>query len=119
METNFLQINAKIDYYKNSFYPDAIRTWNNLDPSPRRATSFSSIKLNILKNFCPLKKNVFNVHEPNGIKGLYQLRVGLIRLRDHKKHHNFKHTPISTLQKETECIKELVVYIRVEETALT
>ena len=27
------QINDNRDYHKNSFYPDAITSWNNLDPN--------------------------------------------------------------------------------------
>ena len=49
------QINVKRDYYKNSFYPDAITFWNNFDPTPRTTTSLSSFKLNILKILRPLK----------------------------------------------------------------
>ena len=55
-------INAKRDYYKNSFYPNAITSWNNFDPTLRRTTSLSSFKLNILKILRPLKKSVFNIH---------------------------------------------------------
>ena len=36
--------NAKRDYYKNSFYPDAITSWNNFDPTLRTTTSLSSFK---------------------------------------------------------------------------
>ena len=36
------QINANRDYYQNSFYPDAISSWNNLNSTVRRTTSLSS-----------------------------------------------------------------------------
>ena len=39
-------------------------------------------------------KNVFNIHDPEGTKRLFQLRVGLSPLRYHKK--RFKHSPSDT-----------------------
>ena len=41
-------------------------------------------------------KNVFNIHDPEGTKRLFQLRVGLSPLRYHKKRHNFKDSPSDT-----------------------
>ena len=37
-----------------------------------------------------LSKSIFDIHNPVGIKRLYQLRVGLIPLYDHKWKHGFK-----------------------------
>ena len=89
-------IDAKRDYYKNSFYPDAIKSWNELDSNLRQETSISRFKSNILKIIRPLKKSIFDIHDPRGIKILYQLRVGLSPLRHHKKCHNFEDTPTDT-----------------------
>ena len=41
----------------------------------------------------PMCKSVFNIHDPKGIKYLFQLRLNLSPLRSHKKHHNFADTP--------------------------
>ena len=41
----------------------------------------------------PKYKSVFNIHDPKGIKYLFQLRMNLSPLRSHKKHHNFADTP--------------------------
>ena len=41
----------------------------------------------------PNIKDTFGVHDPEGLKWLFQLRVGLSPLRYHKKHHNFLDTP--------------------------
>ena len=41
----------------------------------------------------PKKKNIFDMHEPLGLRYLLQLRVGLSFLRYHKKCHNFIDTP--------------------------
>ena len=41
----------------------------------------------------PTPKSIFKIHDPNGVKFLYQLRVGLSPLREHKKRHKFLDTP--------------------------
>ena len=96
----------------NSFYPHAIKIWNEIDPSLRQAPSLSIFKSNILKLIRPLKKDVFNIHDPKGIKRLFQLRVGLSPLRRHKKHHKFKDTPtdICRCQMSAETTKHFLVY---------
>ena len=39
------------------------------------------------------KKSIFNIHDPKGIKRLFQLRVGLCPLRRHKIKKHFRDTP--------------------------
>ena len=41
----------------------------------------------------PNIKETYGIHDPEGLKYLFQLRVGLSPLRNHKKHHNFLDTP--------------------------
>ena len=89
-------INAKRDYFRNSFYPNAIDSWNKLDPTLKEANSLSIFKSNTLKRFRLPKKSIYDIHDPKGIKRLYQLRVGLSPLREHKKRKNFKDTPTAT-----------------------
>ena len=36
---------------------------------------------------------MFDIHDPTGVRYLFQLRVGLSPLRYHKKRHNFIDTP--------------------------
>ena len=57
-------------------------------PSSRTALVFKS---NTLKFIRPEKKNVFNIHDPKGMKRLFQLPVGLSPLR-HNTRHNYKDT---------------------------
>ena len=52
----------------------------------------NSKKLYIV-SFVQLKKSVFAIHNPTGIKKLFQLRVGLTQLKSHRKNHNFLDTP--------------------------
>ena len=40
-----------------------------------------------------MKRNTFKTHNPNGIRWIFQLRVGLSPLKSHKKHHDFQDTP--------------------------
>ena len=52
-----------------------------------------------------MKKSLFDIFDPDGIKWIFQLRVGLSQLRSHKNAHNFQDTPddicCCTLNSET------------------
>ena len=89
-------ITARRDYFRNSFYPDAIVSWNRLDPSLKQADTLISFKSETLKRIRPPKRSIFNIHDVKGIKRLFQLRVGLSPLREHKFRKNFKDTLTST-----------------------
>ena len=41
-------------------------------------------------------RETYGIHDPTGLKYLFQLRVGLSPLRYHKKRHNFLATPCDT-----------------------
>ena len=86
------EIFCKTNRYKNSFYPHSIEAWNDIGPELRQAVSLSVFKTNILKLIRPPKRDIFGVHDTKGIKRLFQLRVGLSPLKDHKKKHNFRDT---------------------------
>ena len=76
-----------------SFYPDAVNSWNALDPDLRKTETISGFKNIIIKSIQPIKRSIFGIHDVNGIRYIFQLRVGLSPLRAHKKRHNFKDTP--------------------------
>ena len=95
--TNALNIIPwRTDRFQNSFFPDSVAMWNDLGPELRGAGSLSIFKRNILKIYRPMKKSLFNIHDPDGIKWIFQLRVGLSSLKSHKRSHNFQDTPIDT-----------------------
>jgi len=48
-----LELNTKRDYFKNSFYPDAINSWNNLDINLRIEKSLNKFKTIIIKIIRP------------------------------------------------------------------
>ena len=79
--------------YKNSFFPDAVRSWNNTGVDFVNSNSISIFKKNIVSLIRPYPKLIFDIHDPIGVKFLYQLRVGLSPLKYHKKRHNFIDTP--------------------------
>ena len=91
--TNVIKtIFSRTSRYRNSFFPDSVIAWNGIGPELRGAKSVSVFKTNILNIIRPVKKGLFNIHDPNGIKWIFQLRVGLSPLKSHKKSHGFKDT---------------------------
>ena len=54
-----------------------------------------------------MTKSIFGVHDPVGLRYLFQLRVRLSPLRSHKSHHNF----IDTLLTSANVIKVLKIQV--------
>ena len=80
----------KNDKYRNSFFPDSVTLWNELGPELRGVDTLPIFKKKMLKLYRPEKKTLYNIHDPNHIKWIFQLRVGLSPLKSHKKNHKFK-----------------------------
>ena len=89
----FHEIFCRNSRYKNSFFPNAISSWNIILKDFDDIPSFSIMKANIISRIRPMKRNTFDIHDPIGLRYLFQLRVGLRTLRHHKKVHNFADTP--------------------------
>ena len=87
------EIPCRTSRFLNSFYPDTIRSWNNIGFEFRNSSSLSKFKSKLLSLIRPTQKSIFSIHDPCGIKLLFQLRVGLSPLKGHKKNHNFSDTP--------------------------
>ena len=77
----------------NSFFPDGINSWNNVITHFNDIPSIDILKKHILSLIRPEKKNIFGIHDPSGLRNLFQLRDGLSPLRYHKKCHNSIDTP--------------------------
>ena len=88
--------------YQNSFYPDAVKCWNEIGPELRNAPSLPIFKSQLLSIIRPECKSVFKIHSPDGLKYIFQLRVGLSALKAHKKAHNFRDTPFDICHCGTE-----------------
>ena len=77
----------------NSFFPDAITSWNNVIIHFDNIPSINILKDHILSLIRPKGKNIYGIHDPLGLRYLTLLRVGLSFLRCHKQCHNFIDTP--------------------------
>ena len=75
-------------FFRNSHFPSIVTEWNNLDK--RNSESLSIFKKNILKFIQPSPNNIFNCHNPKGVKLLTRLRLDLSYLRDHKSKYSFQ-----------------------------
>ena len=75
------------------FFPDSIKSWNNIGSEFTSLSPISKFKEALLSVIRSAKKSVFAIHNPTGIKKLFQLRVGLTQLKSHRNNHNFLDTP--------------------------
>ena len=73
-------IHTRHKYFKNSFFPSTVCEWNNLDCKIKNSGSLSLFKKNLLNFIRPCVNSIFNVHNPNGIKLLTRLWLGLSHL---------------------------------------
>ena len=93
VRNTFREINCKSLRYMNSFFPDAIASWNIIIKHFDNVPSFNILKNHIISLLRPEAKSTFGIHYPLGLRYLFQLRVGLSPLRCHKRRHNFIDTP--------------------------
>ena len=82
----------RTERFCTSFFPNSIKSWNNLDPTVRNAPSLAIFKKRIISLIRPPKKEIFNMSDRKGLQWIFQLRVGLSNLKKHKSNHNFKDT---------------------------
>ena len=54
--------------------------------------TFLELKKHLISLFRPKTNSIFGIHDPVSLRHLFQLRVGLSKLRHHKKRHNFSDT---------------------------
>ena len=62
----FHEIRCKTSRYKNSFFPDAIISWNNIITNFQNLPPFISLKSHILSLIRPKIKITYGVHDPLG-----------------------------------------------------
>ena len=79
------EILCNTDRYMYSFFPDSTRSWNNIVINFQCSPLIGTFKKNIFSLIRPTPKSTFGIHDPQGIKHLLQLSVGLSPLRHHKK----------------------------------
>ena len=84
---------CKTEKYKNSFFPDTVKSWNNLDVAFQQSISLTNFKKKLYNLVRPPPKPIFGLHFPKGIRYIFQLRLGLSPLFVHKIKYNFSDTP--------------------------
>ena len=87
--TVFRNIKCRTNRYSNSFFPDAIASWNNFIAHFELFPTFDCLKDHLIALFRPNAKPIFGLHDPIGLRLLFQLRVSLSPLHSHKKRYNF------------------------------
>ena len=68
----FRKIKCRTDRYMNSFFPHAISSWNIVISHFEDFPSFDSLKEHVSSLFRPKTKSIFGVHDPIGIRYLFQ-----------------------------------------------
>ena len=83
IRTTFHAIICKSNRYKNSFFPDAVASWNLFTEifNYKVAPSIGVLKNDITSLIRTEAKSVFKIHDPAGLRYLFQLRVGLSPLK--------------------------------------
>ena len=89
----FHEIRCKTSRYTNSFFPDAINSWNNIIRNFQNVPPFTCLKAQILSLIRPKTKSTFGVDDPLGLQYIFQLNGNLSPLRNHKSRQNFADTP--------------------------
>ena len=92
------------DCLKYSFFPSTSNDWFSLDINIRNSESILPFKSRLLSFICPVQNNIYNIFDPEGLKFLTWLRVGLSHLNAHTFHHNFQEflNPLCSCSLETE-----------------
>ena len=93
IRNTFREIICKSNRYKNSFFPDAIVSWNIFIKHFDEIPSLEILKKYLNTFFRPKSKSIFGIHDPIGLHYLFQLRMNLSPLRSHKWRYNFADTP--------------------------
>ena len=78
--------------FKNYFFPSTIIEQNDSDSNIRNSENLALLKKCILTSIRPSANSTFRCHNPNGLKLIPRLRLGLIHLLFHKFKHSFQDT---------------------------
>ena len=98
IRTTFRAIICKSNRYMNSFFPHAIASWNIFMEifNYKDVPSIGVLKKDIISLISPESKSFGRIHDPVGIRYLFQLRVSLSPLKGRKFYHNFIDTSSGT-----------------------
>ena len=71
-----------------SFFPWTINEWNKLNFNIQ-TSSFNIFRTNLIKIIWLIPNSVFGIFNPQGLKLITRLRLGLSHLNEHRFKHNF------------------------------
>ena len=91
----FQEYDCRTLRYRNSFYPDAINLWNRMIQHFEHFPTYSELKKYLQSLFRPKPNPTYDIFDPY-LRHIFQLRVGLSKLRHDKKRHNFADTITDT-----------------------
>ena len=74
VRNTFRELICKSNRYMNSFFPDAIASWNILIKHFDVVPSFDILKKHVNNFFRPNTRIIFGIHDPVGLRYLFQLR---------------------------------------------
>ena len=94
----FHQIPCRTTKYCNSFFPDSTKKWNFIINDFKSCVSLTNFKSKIISLVRPSPKVTYGIHDPFGIRCIFQLRLKLSPLKHHKRCHNFSDTLSSMCQ---------------------
>ena len=80
---------GRTDSFKHSYFPQAVVTWCKIHPEIR-TVSVTVFKKLSLKEICPVLYSVYNICNPNDLKLLTRLRIGLSHLNENRFNQNFE-----------------------------
>ena len=106
-------LGTKHNFFQNSYFPAAIKKWNRLDIDIQKSDSISIFKKLILNFIRALPNKVLNSNNPQGLKLLTRLRLGLSHLRYHKFKYNFLDTinPLCSCGSDIEITLHFPIYV--------
>ena len=91
-----------------------LNDWFSLDINIRNSESISLFKSRLLSFIRPVQNNIYNIFDPEGLKFLTRLRVGLSHLNAHRFHHNFQEclNPLRSCSLEIENTTHYLLHCR-------
>ena len=104
---------CRTDCFKYSFSPCTLNDWFSLDINIRNSESISLFKSKLL-SFIRLVLNNIYIFDPEGLKFLTALQVGLSHLNAHRFHPNFQEclNPLYSCSSETEDTTHYLLHCR-------
>ena len=99
-----LFLTAELKVLKIDFFHILLKARCSLDPISINSKSLEVFKSKLLALIRPVQRSVYSVFNPQGLKYLTQLRLGLSNLNKHRFRRNFKDciNPLSFCSLEVE-----------------